>query len=191
MCCRYYYSDAERDEKLKAINAAMQKKYLGKYKMGEIFPSDHAPALIERGGKIIALPACFGFPGFTGGKPILNARSETAAEKKTFADSLRSCRMIIPATGFFEWSHYSGDKTKYLLTADSMRTIYMCAIYKVIDGDYRFVILTRSANESMAELHDRMPVIIGERDVRPYLESWSAAQALIASASPVLSKTPA
>ena len=79
----------------------------------------------------------------------------------------------------------------YLFTVDAMQTIYLCGIYKLIDGAYRFVILTRPANESMIEIHDRMPVIVGEKDVRPYLTDRSAAVEILATASPMLLRKPA
>ena len=138
-------------------------------------------------GKIVAVPAGFGFPGYQDNKLIINARSETAVEKKTFADSLRERRVILPASGFFEWSH-DGKKTKYYFTVDSMQAIYLCGIYKIMDGKPYFVILTRAANESMIDTHDRMPVIVGENSVRPYLTDRDAAMEIIATAAPMLSR---
>ena len=191
MCGRYYFTRVNEDEKLDAVNKYMEKNYPGEYKTGEILPGDIVPAVVDRQGKLVAVPAGFGFPGFKDNRLIINARSETAADKKIFADSLRDRRMILPASGFFEWSHHDGKKTKYLFTVDAMQTIYLCGIYKLIDGVYRFVILTRPANESMIEIHDRMPVIVGEREVRPYLTDRDAAADIIATASPMLARKPA
>ena len=187
MCGRYYFTRVSEDEKLDAVNKYMEKNYPGEYKTGEIFPGDIVPAVIDRQGKIVAVPAGFGFPGYQDNKLIINARSETAAEKKTFADNLRERRVILPASGFFEWSH-DGKKTKYYFTVDSMQAIYLCGIYKIVDGKPRFVILTRAANESMIEMHDRMPVIVGENSVRPYLTDRDAAMEIIATAAPMLSR---
>ena len=187
MCGRYYFTANGSDEKLNAITKTMETLYPGKYKTGEIFPGDIVPAVIDRKGKIVAVLAAFGFPGFQDNRLLINARSETAAEKKTFADSLRERRIILPASGFFEWSH-DGKKTKYYFTVDSMQTIYLCGIYKIVDGKPRFVILTRAANESMIETHDRMPVIVDENSVRPYLTDRNAAMEIIATAAPMLSR---
>ena len=170
MCGRYYFVRSGTDEKLEAIGKAMEKHYPGQYKTGEIFPGDAAPAVIQRQGRLTAVPAIFGFPGFQEGKLLLNARAETA-------EGLRERRVILPATGFFEWSH-DREKTKYLFTLESSKVLYLCGIYKPIDDALHFVILTREANESMSEIHDRMPVIVEEGEVRPYLtdrpwRSWS------------------
>jgi putative SOS response-associated peptidase YedK len=139
--------------------------------------------MIARQEIIVPVPAVFGFPGFRDGKLLINARSETVGEKKLFADSLKNRRVILPAMGFYEWD---SEKTKYLFTVDALSVLYLCGLYKVIDGKYRFVILTRSANESMAETHDRMPIIVGEDAVRPYLTDITSAEAIIATAAPTL-----
>ncbi|MBO4831820.1 MAG: SOS response-associated peptidase family protein [Oscillospiraceae bacterium] len=183
MCGRYNFSTDSTDEKLAAIISVMERRYPGEFKTGEIFPGDTAPAVIARDGKIVPVPAVFGFQGFRDGKLIINARGETAAEKKMFSESLKERRIILPATGFYEWDT---SRTKYLFTADARPVLYLCGLYAVEDGRYRFVILTRAANESMKETHDRMPVIADESEVRAYLTDPAAAAGIIAAASPVL-----
>ena len=185
MCGRYYIESDTPDEKLNAIVNMMEKNYSGEYKTGEVFPGDTAPAIIERNGRIVAIPAIFGFPGFQDGRLLINARSETAAEKRTFSECLKTQRIILPATGFFEWSH-DGKKTKYLFTVDSRYVIYLCGVYKIVEGQYRFAILTRGANDSMIETHDRMPVIATEQEVRPYLSDYESAMKIIAAEAPEL-----
>ena len=190
MCGRYYYSDKGADSKNEVLIAMMEKYYRGKYKTGEIFPGDTVPAVIERSGKLLPVPATFGFPGFSGGKLLINARSETAAEKPAFAESLRQRRIILPANGFFEWSR-DEKRAKYRFSVESARTIYLCGLYRLGDGAPPFLILTRAANDSMRSTHDRMPVIAGEDQVRPYLTDRDAAMEIIATASPELSRVPA
>ena len=190
MCCRYYFDQRADDERMKKILSMMERDYPGAYKTGEIFPGDTVPAVVGEQGKLRHVPAVFGFPGFRDKQLILNARAETAAQKPTFAESLRERRVILPADGFYEWSH-DGQKTKYLFTLDGLRTLYLCGLYQRIEDKYRFVILTRPANASMIEVHDRMPVIVCAEDVRAYLTDLQAARELIASASPALTRSPA
>ncbi|MBR6113655.1 MAG: SOS response-associated peptidase family protein [Oscillospiraceae bacterium] len=185
MCARYEFSSPIPDEKMAELLRVMERKYPDEYKTGEILPGDAAPAIVARQEKIVPVPAVFGFPGFKDGRLLINARSETAAEKKTFADSLRTRRVILPATGFFEWDRAGA---KYRFTADARSVMYLCGLYKVVDGRVRFVILTRSANESMIETHDRMPVIAKEDEVRPYLTDLRAAMTILAGAAPTLSR---
>lgn len=190
MCGRYFFTGMSRDEKMMAIVNMMERQFPGSYKTGEIFPGDTAPAVIQSSGKIHAIPAIFGFPGFDGNKLLINARSETAAQKKTFADSLRNRRAILPAEGFYEWSH-DGKKAKYYFQLENDSALYLCGFYKIVDGQPRFVVLTRQANESMIGIHDRMPVIARESEVRPYLTDWAAAEEILAVNAPLLKREPA
>ena len=185
MCGRYSFTTGGTDERLIAIYQAMEQRYAGQYKIGEIFPGDTAPAVIRRENRIVAVPGVFGLPGFQGSRLLINARSETAAEKRTFVESLRQRRTIIAATGFYEWSH-DENRTKYLFTVDASQVLYLCGLYQVIDGLYRFVILTRAANASMEPVHNRMPVIVSAGDVRPYLTDYDAAREMLAAAAPEL-----
>ena len=187
MCGRYYFSEDSSDSKMKALIDGMEKQYPGAYKTGEIFPGDTAPAMIAVGSRILPCPAVFGFPGFRNNQLLINARSETASEKKTFSAALKSQRIILPASGFYEWSHDS-QMTKFYFTVDERSTLYLCGIYRIVDGRYHFVILTREANASMIETHNRMPIIAAEQEVRPYLTDFTAAKEIIINASPALTR---
>ena len=187
MCGRYWVGGDGADEKLIAVVRAMERDHPGEYKTGEICPGDAAPGLVARRDRIVATPAVFGFPGFQDGKLLLNARAETAAEKKSFAESLRERRILLPATGFYEWGRDAA-KTKYFFTADALPVMYLCGLFRVVDGQRRFVILTREANESMRETHDRMPVAVGADAVRAYLTDLAAALEILATASPALNR---
>ena len=79
-------------------------------------------------------------------------------------------------------------KTKYLFTVGGENLIYLCGVYKIIDGKHRFAILTRDANASMIETHDRMPIIISREAVRAYLTEYEKAIELISAASPMLTR---
>lgn len=185
MCGRFHFSRDTADEMMITILNTMDRKYPNQFKTGELFPGDTVPGIIARQDRIVPIPAVFGFPGFRGSRLLINARSETAAEKATFAESLRYRRIVLPATGFYEWSH-SGPKQKYLFTVEDRSALYLCGLFQIIDGLVRFVILTSVANSSMIETHDRMPVIIAKEEVRPYLTDYTAASELIQSRPPVL-----
>ena len=187
MCGRYLFSADIKDPKMAALINIMERRYPGRYKTGEIFPGDCAPAIIERHGYIVPVPAIFGFPGFKNGALLINARSETAGEKAAFAEGMRERRMIIPASGFYEWSR-DGLKTKYLFTVSGRPALYLCGIYRIIGGEYRFVILTREANASMAETHSRMPVIVQDSEVRAYLTDYGAAMKTVTGEAPELTR---
>ena len=190
MCCRYYFSEKTADERVNKILSMMERDYPGEYKTGEIFPGDTAAAVIGENGRLRHVPAVFGFPSKTGSGLLLNARSETAAQKPTFAEALRERRAILPAEGFYEWRR-DGKKTKYLFTLGGYRTLYLCGLYGRFEHGYRFVILTRPANDSMRGVHDRMPVIISADQVRAYLTDPDEAERLITGPAPALECRPA
>ena len=185
MCGRYNFIDNGDDDMIASIVELLERSHPGEYKTGEIFPGDTAPAIILLHGKIVPVPAVFGFPGFEDGKLLINARAGTAAQKKTFAQALRETRAIIPANGFYEWSH-DQTKTKYLFETESRKAMYLCGLYREIDGQRRFVILTREANESMEQIHSRMPVILDREQVRTYLTDFDKAQELLRGSAPML-----
>ena len=105
----------------------------------------------------------------------------------SFAESLHTRRIVLPASGFYEWGR-DPEKTKYFFSVESEAVVYLGGLYQIVEGICRFVILTRAANASMAEVHDRMPVILGAEEVRPYLTDEAAARVLIADASPELKR---
>ena len=169
MCCRYSLVPETSDDAAKRFLRLMERDYPGQYKLGEIFPGDSAPALLGAGGR------------------LRNARAETAARKPTFAESLRERRAVLPANGFFEWGR-DERKTKYLFTPEIPGTLYLCGLWQVFDGVCRFVILTRKANACMEEIHDRMPVIAAEGQVRAYLTDLAAALEIIGGSDPRLTR---
>lgn len=166
MCGRYNFTVEESDEIqdiLEKLNAKIHKETV---KSGEIFPTDHAPILISEGNEVSPVLSGWGFPKYDGKGVIINARSETALEKKTFHDSLMNRRCIIPSTGFYEWD--SG-KHKFLFRLDGTNALYMAGIYNLFAGELKYTILTTAANKSIADVHNRMPLVIPKEDIDAWL----------------------
>lgn len=74
-------------------------------------------------------------------------------------------RCIVPAAGFYEWDK---EKNKIRFERKDSNILYMAGIWKQYEDEDRFVILTTGANESMKDVHDRMPLILENNE----LESW-------------------
>lgn len=102
--------------------------------------------------------------------PTFNARSESVANTSTFKASVRSRRALIPANGYYEWHTVGKTKTPYYIhSAEGI--IAFAGLYswwrdpgKADDDPERWVlsatILTMDASGGLAEIHDRVPLII-------------------------------
>ena len=177
MCCRYYYEDFEIELR-ELMKAEMVVKLSDLPSMGtarrEVFPSQ--PAVVihgdgQRGGAregiIGASEMVWGFSNPARKGLIINARAETAREKITFADSIARRRCVIPASGFYEWDPH---KAKFRFTSEDGGLLLLAGFYREEQGVPRYTILTTEANGSMIKVHDRMPVMIGRDEIRPWIE---------------------
>jgi putative SOS response-associated peptidase YedK len=106
------------------------------------------------------------------GNRMINARSETAASKPAFRRAFARRRCIVPADGFYEWRALEGQKKKqpYFIHRPDGEPYAFAGLWEQWRGTVTgsedevtvrsVTILTGSANDRMAELHDRMPVIL-------------------------------
>jgi putative SOS response-associated peptidase YedK len=94
-------------------------------------------------------------------RPQNNARLETAAEKRMFRGAFAGRHCMVLTDGFYEWKTVNGKKLPYRFVMKSGEPFAMAGIYaRSHDGPPTFAILTTAANEVMAPVHDRMPVIL-------------------------------
>ncbi|WP_417434022.1 SOS response-associated peptidase [Hoeflea sp.] len=110
---------------------------------------------------------------------LINARSETAAEKASFRAAMRHRRVLIAASGFYEWHRPpkgSNEKsTPYwikprdggIVAFGGLMETYMSADGAEIDTA---AVLTTAANSMIARVHDRMPVVIRPEDFSHWLD---------------------
>ena len=132
----------------------------------EVFPSDGAPVLVLREGKVVPAVMGWGFPGMQGGRNVINARAETALEKRMFRDSVASRRLAVPAARFYEWDR---EKQKVAFYRKGRPALYMAGFYSPGEEGWNFCILTTEANSSMGGVHDRMPLVIEREQVRDWI----------------------
>ena len=107
---------------------------------------------------------------------LINARSETAAEKPAFRAAMRHRRILIPATGFYEWKRDGSKKSQpYYIRPRGGGVFAFGGLLETwaepggseIDTA---AILTTSANAAIAAIHDRMPVVIRPEDFARWLD---------------------
>ena len=103
-----------------------------------------------------------------GGRKPINAKSETVVSLPSFRDAYKRRRCLLPIDSFFEWKPIEGQKTKqpYAIGMKSGEPFALAAIWEnwqrpgTEEWMRSFAVLTCPANELMADIHDRMPVII-------------------------------
>ncbi len=94
---------------------------------------------------------------------LFNARSETAAEKVSFRQSVQKRRCLVPADGFFEWRRQAdGSKTPFFIRVCGEAPFWIAGIFEeaCLSHPQGYALLTTGPNELMAPIHDRMPVIL-------------------------------
>ncbi len=109
------------------------------------------------------------------GSRLINARSETAARRSAFAPALRKRRCLIPADGFYEWARRDGQRVPFHIEIGDAGLFGMAGLYETWHGAGGEVvesctILTTAANRVIAEIHDRMPVILAPAEYAAWLD---------------------
>jgi putative SOS response-associated peptidase YedK len=101
---------------------------------------------------------------------MINARAETLAERPAYRDALRTHRCLVVADGFYEWQPREGRAKQpwWVTRADGAPFAFagLWATWTDPDGAQlrTCTIVTTDANDSLREIHSRMPVILPGRD---------------------------
>jgi putative SOS response-associated peptidase YedK len=142
-----------------------------------VAPTLDVYAVIEREGHRRLGTLRWGFvPHWTtrlkGAKQPINARVESIATSRMFADAFERRRCLLPADGFYEWQQRDDDsKQPYLLADPGGQPLAFAGVWSVWrdpdqdDPDPLFsaAIVTTAARGEMERLHHRMPVVLPER----------------------------
>lgn len=119
------------------------------------------------------------------GSRMINARAETLADKNAYKPSFKKRRCIIPADGFYEWQKLDdtgAPKKKVRKQPMFMRSVdgsplAFAGLWSVWRGPDKeqeplrsVTIITTTPNDTMAPIHDRMPVILGRDDWSTWLD---------------------
>jgi len=180
MCGRYTVSSPK--EVLSELTEADD--FQGMEARYNVAPSQMALVVVsESNGKRRVLEMKWGFvpQGVNNlwmGRPIINARAETAAEKPLFRDSVRRMRCVVAADGFYEWEKIDGGNQPYLVRLTGGTPLGFAGLWdrrQILSGQMleTFTILTTRANRLIAPFHDRMPIVLGRQDRKLWLDSAS------------------
>ena len=173
--CGRYYEDEKSIRSLETFTNHLEEKEAD-WQMRDVTPVQTAVVLCRENDHIAGRRMLWGFPGFHGKGCIINARAESAMEKKMFRDSMRHRRCVIAAKGFYEWSKA---REKYTFERKDSDVLFLAGCFKMQEGQERFVILTTQANASVEPVHDRMPLILEREEVEAWILDDQAAEHLL------------
>lgn len=110
------------------------------------------------------LPAWYKSP--TDGPLLINARSETIAEKPAFRAAVRERRCLVPVTGFYEWHRTKEARLPWFVTRADGTPLVLAGIWQDW-GEEKMptvAVVTTEANAAIAPIHHRVPLVIEEKD---------------------------
>ncbi len=106
----------------------------------------------------------------------INARSEKAAKSPVYRDAFRKWRALVPADGYFEWKGEGKEKEPYLIRMKGGGLFAFAGLWSIWSSPkgediLSYTIMTTEPNELMAEIHNRMPVILATDDHERWLDA--------------------
>jgi putative SOS response-associated peptidase YedK len=144
-----------------------------------VAPTQEVPAVMEgNGGRRLEMlrwgliPSWADDPGID--NRMINARSETVAEKPSFRRAFKERRCLIPADGFYEWQKTNGSKQPFYFRMKDWRPFAFAGLWESWYGDGEIrscTILTTAANNLVGEIHPRMQVILPHEVYDLWLDS--------------------
>ena len=182
MCGRYELGADALPGAWKAPLSALCRREPAIKTCGEVFPTDVVPVLANSRAmhpRLFAMKWGYTLPD---GRILINARSETAARKPLFSQSINCRRCLIPASRYFEWDKRARETVKYTVGCTGAPRFYLAGLYRLEEDQPVFTILTRSPADSIAFLHDRMPVILPPSLAADWLSPDCPAEALLSQA---------
>jgi len=160
-----------------------------------ICPSQQVPVLVNYQQQRQLVDMRWGFiprwyktPG--DGPMLINARSETIAQKPAFRAASLARRCLIPAVGFYEWERQEDQKLPWYFRSQQGELMAFAGIWQAWQGaeGNRIVscaTITAHSGEDMADIHHREPVVIQKADFGLWLgEEGHGAAALMHAAAP-------
>lgn len=146
-----------------------------------IAPSQNSPTLVVKEDRRVLVMMRWGLVPFWAkeasiGYKMINAKSETLTEKPSFRKPFKEKRCLVLADGFYEWEKTDKkNKVPYRFVLKNRQPFAFAGlwdVWKTPEGDtlLSFTIITTRANELMERIHDRMPVILNEKDEAKWLD---------------------
>ena len=140
-----------------------------------ISPTQNAPVVFEENNKRILKNMRWGLiPSWAKdnsfASKLINARSETIADKPSFKNLITTNRCVVLANGYYEWVNVDNKKHPYFIYSEENTMISMAGLWTEWKGVISFTIITKKSDLSISHLHHRMPLILQEEKIDSYLD---------------------
>lgn len=194
MCGRYAL-DGENEEQRRAMLKALawirqvQDDSARKYWSWDARPTTKRAVFFHSSTGIEMRDARWGWSrDFLKSRPVINARYETAHDKRMFKAALRERRCVVPATAYYEWRRDEKDRplAKYAFREAGGDLLLMAGLWE--DGsaeegaECRFLVLTRRM-ELHAHVHDRTPVMLTPAAAECWMDPKATAAEVVEAAA--------
>jgi putative SOS response-associated peptidase YedK len=169
-----------------------------------VCPTTTIDAIVADNGKRELIRARWGLVPNWWSKPLkelklatFNARAETIAEKPMFRSAFKRKRCLIPVSGYYEWQDTPGGKQPWYFTAQNgSPALTVAGLWdEWTDKETgkplkSCTMIITEPNEFVAEVHDRMPVLLGEGQFDQWLSGKAGIEYLKPAANDLLQKWP-
>ena len=180
------------DQALAALFDAAPDNDLPESPRFNICPTDQVPVVTSDGLRRVRamrwglVPSWYKTPG--DGPQIINARSDTVAEKPAFREAIRQWRCLILASGFYEWSAgAAGARLPWYITRADGMPMAMGGLRSAHGDLLTCAMVTLAAGPNMAHIHNREPLILDAADWPLWLgEAGKGAAALMKPTEPAV-----
>ena len=172
MCGRYVSPEQASIERAWKIDRTRSNPFPRRF---NVQPTTEVPVLLIEDGARTLSAARWGLiphwwkqdkpPGFT-----INARLEEISGKPMWRDPIRRWRCLLPAEGWYEWQATASGKQPHYITRRDRRPFCFAGLYSTWRDVPSCALLTAQALGPVAEVHDRMPVVLADEDHAAWLD---------------------
>lgn len=119
------------------------------------------------------------------GTHTINARAETVATQPSFREAFKARRCLVPVNAFYEWSGSKENRMKWRIRVKDEGIFALAGLWEWWrvpesgEGVETYTIITTAANEAIAKLHDRMPVVLRQQDEEGWLDPKATGKELL------------
>jgi putative SOS response-associated peptidase YedK len=202
MCGRFTYK-LTWDEIVRLYRLSLDTPARNTQPRYNICPTTTIDTIVGEQGKRGLVPMRWGLIPSWWSKPLkemklatFNARAESVATKPMFRDAFQSKRCLIPASGYYEWQDTVEGKQPYYFTRADGQPLTFAGVWdewhdrETGERLKSCAMIITSPNPFVAQVHDRMPVILEERDFEPWLLGAAGKELLTPAFHDILRRWP-